>query len=360
MRLHRRRARWPLRLLLGLLALGAPLAGLVYALTDHPRAVQEAELDCPATTPPLRAGQDVKVLSWNVQYLAGRGYVFFYDTLAGDGPDTRPTPQSIARTLDEVAGVIRQEEPDVVLLQEVDRDSKRTDYADQMALIRARLGGAYPCAAAAYYHRAAFVPHPNIMGKVGLSLVTLSKTRIERATRYQLPRICGDPVTVAFNFKRAVLAVTLPVQGGRPLTALQTHMDAFAQGCDTMHKQVARVGEVLAATPAPWIMGGDFNLLGTPGAYQRLRERERAYFNPQTELAPLLARYASFPSPAQIDTGEPLYHTHFPNDPAVGRPDRTIDYFFSSAGLPRTGERIRQDAPKISDHFAMVTRVGLR
>lgn len=357
MRMNRRRVRWPLRLLLGLLALGALLAGLVYALTDHPRAVQAAELDCPSGTPSLRAGQEVKVLSWNVQYLAGRGYVFFYDTLAGDGPDTRPTRESIARTLDEVAGVIRQEDPDVVLLQEVDRDSKRTDYADQMALIQQKLGGEYPCSAAAYYHRATFVPHPKIMGKVGLSLVTLSKTRIESATRHQLPRICGDPVTVAFNFKRAVLGVTLPVEGGRPLTALQTHMDAFAQGCDTMQRQVAAVGDILAATPAPWVMGGDFNLLGTPGAYQRLRERERAYFNPQTELAPLMARYPSFPSPAQIDTGEARHFTHWPNDPAVGRPDRTIDYFFYSAGLPRTGERIRQDEPKISDHFAMLTVV---
>lgn len=359
MRLQPRRTRWLPRLLLGPLVLGLALAGLVYALTDHPQPTQAADVTCPEDTPPLRAGQDVKILSWNVQYLAGRGYVFFYDTLAGNGPDTRPTPESIARTLDEVVDVIRAENADVVMLQEVDRDSKRTDYADQLQLIQARLGGRYPCTATTYYHRAAFVPHPSIMGKVGLSLSTLSKTSIEVATRYQLPRICGDPVTVAFNFKRAVLGVTLPVQGSRPLTALHTHMDAFAQGCDTMQKQVAVVQELLDATPSPWVMGGDFNLLGTRAAYDRLRERERAYFNPQTELAPLMDNYESFPSRAQIDSGEARFITHFANDPAVGRPDRTIDYFFYSAGLPRTAERIRQDDPKISDHYAMLTTVRL-
>ncbi|PTA68937.1 endonuclease/exonuclease/phosphatase family protein [Deinococcus arcticus] len=357
MRLHSRRARWWPRALLGLLLLAGALAALVYALTDHPKPVQAAALTCPAATPTLNAGQPLKVLSWNVQYLAGRGYVFFYDTLAGDGPHTRPTPESLARTLDEVVAVIRQENPDLLLLQEVDQDSKRTDYADQLAQLQARLGGAYPCAASAYYHRAAFVPHPKIMGKVGLSLVTLSRYRLERATRHALPRICGDPLTVAFNFRRAVLGVTLPVRGGAPLTAYQTHMDAFAQGCDTMQKQVAAIGELLRATPGPWLMGGDFNLLGTAGAYTRLRERERAYFNPETELKPLMDAYDAFPNEAQIDTGEARYFTHFPNDPAVGRPDRTIDYFFYSPGLAHTAERIRQDRPKISDHFAMLTTV---
>ncbi|UBV41510.1 endonuclease/exonuclease/phosphatase family protein [Deinococcus taeanensis] len=351
--------RWLPRLLGGLLALVAVLAGLVYALTDHPGPVQAADLTCPATAPALRPGQDVRVLSWNVQYLAGRGYVFFYDTLAGDGPDARPTAASLARTLEEVVGVIREERPDLVLLQEVDRDSRRTDRQDQLALIQARLGGVYPCSATTYYHRAAFVPHPKIMGKVGLSLSALSRYRMSSATRYQLPRICGDPVTVAFNFKRAVLGVTLPVQGGKPLTAFQTHMDAFAQGCDTMGRQVAFVQDLLGRTPAPWVMAGDFNLLGTRGAYDRLRARERAYFNPRTELTPLMERYASFPSRAQIDSGDTRFITHFPNDPAVGKPDRTIDYFFYSPGLKRAQERVRQDEPKISDHYAMLTTLTL-
>lgn len=249
--------RWLPRLLAGLLLLAGVLAGLIYALTDHPKPVQAADLSCPDSAPTLRAGQAVRVMNWNVQYLAGRGYVFFYDTLNGDGPDTRPSPESLARTLDEVTRAIRQEQPDLILLQEIDRDSRRTDYQDQLALLQERLGGAFPCAASTYYHRAAFVPHPSIMGRVGLSLVTLSRYRLDTATRYQLPRICGDPVTVAFNFRRAVLGVTLPVQGGAPLSAFNTHMDAFAQGCDTMQRQAAFVNDLLGAAPTPWVMGGD-------------------------------------------------------------------------------------------------------
>lgn len=355
-------ARWPrllTRLLIGLLLLAALLTGLVYALTDHPKPVQAADLTCPASTPTLQSGQDIKVMTWNVQYLAGRGYVFYYDTVKGDGPDKRPTPESIARTLKEVQAVIRAENPDVLLLQEVDRDSARTDYQDQLKLIQDGLNGAYPCAAAAYYHRATFVPHPKIMGKVGLSLAILSKTRIETATRYQLPRICGDPITVAFNLKRAVLGVTLPVQGGSPLSAFSTHLDAFAQGCDTMRQQTQYIHDLLGKTPAPWIIGGDFNLIATRAAYNRLSDAEKTYFNPDTELKVLTDAYQSFPTLAQIDSNDPRYYTYYANDPTVGKADRTIDYLFYSAGLKRHDEHVRQDDPKISDHYAPMTTITL-
>ncbi len=53
-----------------------------------------------------------------------------------------------------------------------------------------------------------------------------------------------------------------------------------------------------------------------------------------------------------------MYFTHFPNDPAVGHADRTIDYFFYSPGLARKSEAIRQiTGPRISDHFPMFVTV---
>ena len=340
-----------------MVALALVLAGLVSALDYRPAPVEPADVSCPDTAPALRSGQDVRVLSWNVQYLAGRGYVFFYDLPRGDGPDTRPSAESLARTLDEVTDVIRAENPDVVVLQELDRDSSRTDHADQLLQIQQALAGAYPCTATAYYHKSAFVPLPQIMGPVHMSLGILSKSRIDAATRYRLPQICGDPVTVAFNFDRAVLSARLPVAGGRPLTVMDTHLDAFAQGCDTMTRQVGVVEDLLRDAEGPWLIAGDFNLLASDRAYGRLDAVQRGYFNPDTELRPLLDAYRHFPTTAQVDSGDPAYYTHFPNDPAVGRPDRTIDYFFYSRDLCPRDERIRQDSPKISDHFAMLTTV---
>lgn len=351
--------RWLKRLLVLVVVLALVLTGLVYWLTYHPKDVQAAPVRCAKNAPVLKAGQPVRVMSWNVQYLAGDGYVFYYDLPDGDGPDERPSKASIAKTLDDVVRVIREEDPDVVQLQEIDRGSDRTDNADQLALVQQKLGASlYPCTASAYYHKVKFLPLPQIWGKVGMSLGVLSKTKIESATRYQLPHICGDPATVAFNFDRAVLGVKLPTSSGKALTTMVTHLDAFAQGCDTMQRQVEGVEKILEKTPSPWLISGDFNLLATDKARAALQPVQRTYFAPHTELTPLLDAYESFPNEAQVDSGSPVYFTHFPNDPAVGHADRTIDYFFYSPGLARKSEAIRQiTGPRISDHFPMFVTV---
>lgn len=348
---------WAIRLAIGLVLLAVVAAGAVYALTYHPDDIEAGEVTCTEGAAPLKPGQQVRVMSWNIQYLAGRGYVFWYDVPDGTGPDKRPSKESLARTLQEVVQEIREEDPDVVLLQEVDRSSARTDGRDQLAQIKARLAGAYPCTASAYYWKSRFVPHPQVLGEVGMSLGVLSKTRIDGATRHQLPHICGNPVTVAFNFDRAVLATELAVRGGEPLTVLNTHLDAFAQGCDTMQRQVAAVREILADTDGAWVLGGDFNLLATRSAYDRLPKAQRRLYAPETELTPLLEDYRSFPSVADVDGGDPAYATHLSNDPAVTAPDRTIDYLFYADGLRVRAEEVRQDDPKVSDHFSVLATI---
>ena len=124
----------------GILVLGL-LGGAVYALTYHPAPVEPVPVVGSAQAPVLRAGQKLRILSWNVQYLAGKNQLFWYETTAGyQGPVAdRPSPEDLAQTLSEVARIITNEKPDIVLLQELDDGSKRTDYADQLSLLLERL-----------------------------------------------------------------------------------------------------------------------------------------------------------------------------------------------------------------------------
>jgi hypothetical protein len=61
--------------------------------------------------PALVPGQALKVMTWNVQYLAGKRYVFWND-LDGRATMKRPLLDDMAFSLDEVARVIRDEQPD--------------------------------------------------------------------------------------------------------------------------------------------------------------------------------------------------------------------------------------------------------
>ncbi|MEX6504131.1 endonuclease/exonuclease/phosphatase family protein [Pseudomonas zhanjiangensis] len=354
----------PLRLaLLSVPSALALLLGLTYLLSWRPAQKEVAPVACRAQAPLLQPGQALKVLTWNIQYLAGKGYVFWYDLPAGDGPDRRPSSADLALTLDEVVRVLREEQADVVLLQELHDGARASDYQDQLALLQARLVDLYPCSSQAFYWKAAFVPHPQILGSVGMKLATLSRYRIESAERLQLPRIPANPLSRSLNLQRALLVSHLPLRGGGRLAAINTHLDAFAQGDDTMRRQVAMtlgVLDRLQAAGTPWLLGGDFNLL-PPGQYQQLAPAQRSWYAPDSELRRLAERYPMIPSLEQASGAQQAaWYTHLPNDPQVHGADRTLDYLFHSPRLTPLDAHVRRhDTQGISDHLPLQARLLL-
>ncbi len=356
-----------------LLPLTALIAFIAYSWATNldPRPVELAELSCDPTAPPLRPGQELSVMSWNVQYMASKNYTFFYDLMDGSGPDTRPSREHIEQTLREVARVIVEEDPDVILLQEVDEGAGRTDLEDQTARLLELLPDDYVCRAEAFYWRADFVPDPNIMGPVGMKLVTLSRHRIDGATRVALAEVPKDPVTQLFFLKRAVLSTTLAVAGSsKGFAVLNTHLAAFAQGDDTMQRQVDQVAALTASreqTHRGWVAGGDFNLLAPPSSLEagpnpsfgRLSAGEQAYYNPTTELLTMYAAGHQSVPPLELINGPEAEeaHTFFPNNRAEG-PDRTLDYIFMPKSMRLVDGHVRRgDTLAISDHLPVVAKV---
>lgn len=356
--------RWVRRILIGVIALVVVLAAAIRLTTFHPPAEATESVTCPDDAPRLEAGQSLDVMSWNVQYMAGKDYVFWYDLLDESGPDERPSRQAITATFDEVARVIADEDPDVILLQEVDDGAARTDGEDQLARLLEQVSDDYACHASAFYWKAAFVPHPSIMGSVGMKLSTVSRYRIDDATRYQLAQMPNDLLTRQFDIRRAILEARLPVAGGSDLVLLNTHFDAFAQGSDTMQRQVAETRELLdEVTDAgePWVLGGDLNLLPPGRQYDDLGPQQQAYYQPDSELAVLTDTYDSVPSLDEANGPDrQAWFTHFPNDPAVDGPDRTIDYLFHAPNVTLGDHRVRgEDTLEVSDHLPVVATYTL-
>ena len=352
-----------MKLLLWLLGLMAIiLAALVIAawtLNFHPEDIQPAAIDCSGQPQTPIPGQTIKVLSWNVQYMAGKKNWFFYE----GGPDTAPEEADIRQTLDQVARVIKAEAPDIVLLQEIDEGAGRTHYIDQLRRLRERLGGSYPCRAQAFYWKSDFLPHPDIWGPVGMKLVILSKFRISKAARYQLPMMPENWILRQFNLKRALLEVRIPM-GNYEFTVMNTHLSAFAQGTHTMEKQVAAVKKILdrhTNVHRPWLVGGDFNLLPPGDAYQQLPAAQRSDYRPETEINPLFEAFHAIPGPKDMSSPQRRqWFTHFPNDPDIQAPNKTIDYIFYDDTLKRESAHVRQaDAWNISDHLPVVAEFTL-
>ena len=346
--------------LLGLLLVTAVLASLIYSVTWRPDAKEVLALSCPATAPVLVPGQALKVMTWNVQYLAGKRYVFWYNLVDGSGPDLRPTREDMAFSLDEVSRVIRDEQPDLVLLQELDENAKASDYQDQLALLQERLVDLYPCSTQAFTWKADLVPDWHILGSVGRKLVTLSRYQIEHAERLQLPVAEANIISRQFQPKPALLVNYLPLNDGGQIIAINTQFDAPSLDNRNLLHQMQATGVLLdkfESQGTPWLIGGDFNLLPI-GQFLRLPAELRACYSPDSELHLLWEKYPMVPSnPEATGIDRELWLTHFPNDPRVQAPDRTLDYLFYSPKLQRIEAYVRQeDTLSISDHLPVMGR----
>jgi endonuclease/exonuclease/phosphatase family metal-dependent hydrolase len=348
---------------ISLLLFALLLSSGIFLTTFHPDAIEDEAVVSLLPAPQLRPGQRLKVLSWNVQFLAGRpGNNFFFD----GGSDPWPSLQTVSSNAQAVADIIRQEDPDIVLLQELDDGAGRTHFQDQLQMVLDLLPQDYAEHTSTFYWLADFVPHSELLGGVGMKMSIISKYRLAEAKRYALPAITSDDiVSRQYNLKRAIQSTHLPIEGGGKLSVLNTHLSAYAQGSDTMVRQVAMVDRVfgdVGALGEPALLGGDFNLLPADSAYQHLDANSRKYYNIDgTEITPLLKRYGSVPSlPETLGDNRESWFTHIANDNHSEKPDKTIDYIFYTGKLTLNEHYVRSsDTLRISDHLPVVASFTL-
>ncbi len=330
---------------------------LVRFINYFPDKIEKQKVVCPLDTPVLPSDKKVKILNWNVQYMASKNYIFFYDLPDFKGKDIRPSLEHVNETINEVAKVITDEKPDILLLQEFNEGSSQSHGEDQLAKLMAILPSEYRCYTDAFYFKSKFIPQ-YYYGPVGMKLVILSKYKITEGTRFQLAQIPSDFVTQSFGFKRAVLQAEIPTTSGKNLYAMSTHLDAFSAGTNTMEVQVKEVASILQNLnneKKAWVISGDFNLLPMNWDKTKLNLDSQTFYNPKSEMEFLKDFKTSVSNSELNGKNQDQFYTHFPNNPEAKGPDRTIDYYFYSDNLIQKNYFIRRkDTLKISDHLPMI------
>ncbi len=292
---------------------------------------------------PLRPGAPFTVLCWNLQFCAGRSVEFFYD--GGPGVHVDPTEQ--ARTLAAVADVLAQERPDIALLQELDRDSARTQRRDQLQpLLRAV---DWACWATTPYHRARFVPvpPPRPLGRIDLHLAVLSRLPLRPGVRIDLPRLDEPRWRQALNLKRALLEMPVTLWGGGELRLGNTHFSAFSRGDGTLGRQVAKAAAWMRRDPV-FLLGGDLNLLPPGDAPARLSRDHQNYAERVNPLDRLTSEFQDVSGSAVAD---PSWRTYLPF--GAEAPDRRLDYLFTGSRLEVLDACVLHRYADISDHLPL-------
>ena len=231
---------------------------IVYAvMTDYKPAEKEliAKSDNPSI---LNDSLSLTLLTWNIGYAGLDKQMDFFK----DGGTKVITPEP--NFLENVSGIsdflLRNDTVDFILIQEIDRDSKRSYRTDEYENISKKLPE-YGSFFATNYN-VFFVPAPpeNPMGKVVSGIATYSKYIPNSSVRYSLPGDFGFP-TQLFYLDRCFMVNRYTLSGGKELIIINTHNEAFDEG-DIRKAQMETIREFILNEYKSGnyvIAGGDWN-----------------------------------------------------------------------------------------------------
>ncbi len=245
-------------LLIAVLVIGF-ICLIAYAIVSDYKP-EEKEIISQAEKPStLKDSLTLTLLSWNIGYAGlDKDMDFFYD-----GGTKVITPESVCRNnMTEIGNFLRNNDSiDFILLQEVDKKSKRSYRIDEYASIAKELAGHTPSFAKNY--DVFFVPMPvsNPMGKVLSGLASYSKYVPGSVTRYSLPGDFGFP-TQLFYLDRCFLVNRYKLSGAKELVIINTHNEAFDDSGDIRKAQMEKLKEFVLNEYNSGnyvIAGGDWN-----------------------------------------------------------------------------------------------------
>lgn len=206
----------------------------------------------------------VKVMTWNIKFGGGR-IDFWFDC---HGDRVLMTESEVLSNLQGLAEFINQFQPDILLLQEADVQSKRCAYVDQVQWLLDNTDLNFGVYASQWLNQ--YVPSDGI-GPVDSGNAVLSRWPFQSADRIALDlRTDQDALTKMFYLKRNILKTKVDLPGTNDLWVLNIHTSAFSQD-GTKHKQLDRLKaemDALHLADEPFVAGGDFNTI-PPGSVKQ-------------------------------------------------------------------------------------------
>ena len=301
----------------------------------------------------LAAGDSIKFVAWNIGYGAlGDNADFFMDggKMVYTGDEAR-----VRANMDDMVGVIKAQDPDILLLQEIDLNSSRSRHINE-TLYFDGLGYNNMAFANNFKVEFFFILVPPY-GHIDSGIATYSSYQTTSATRVQLPCPFTWPVRT-FNLKRCLLITRIPVEGGKELVIVNLHLEAYDDGegkaaqaqmlMDILNEETAKGNYVIA--------GGDFNQ-----TFSNVENKFPVYPEQWQAAAFDVAPYADnwqFLMSSDIASSRSLY------TPLAGNDPNSLQYYIIDGFI--VSSNIRVDSYEIldlgfvsSDHNPQVLNITL-
>jgi endonuclease/exonuclease/phosphatase family metal-dependent hydrolase len=305
----------------------------------------------------------IKIMSWNIRFGIGRGEWF------GDACGTKAiyTKEEVLSNLQLIVDRINQVKPDILLLQEVDINSKRSGYINQLEWIMAHTYFNY--SAYGMQWQAQFIPSDGL-GRLLEANAILSRWPIGHSERIQLAlRGDQDNLTRYFYERCCLIKAKIEIPGYSGLYALNIHASAFATD-DTKYKHFITFREELDKIDSDnewFVAGGDLNTL-PPGSDSTdfcledicpgesfhqpgdaPQHKDGSNYAPEQEwLTPFYSAYNCAVPLNVYQKNQSTYFTHTTEPEKTW--NRTLDYLFTNGNWQLNSTVTHQEFLKESDH----------
>lgn len=349
-----------------------------FGFDREPVPVLRAEVLTPAAPDP----DALVVMAWNVKYGAKRAN-FWFDYW---GDEVELPPEVVSQNLADLAALVREVDPDVLLVEEIEVGSRRSAYVDMVQVLLDQTSLNY----AAYFSTwdSRYVASEGV-GRIDLGNAIFSKYPIPFAERIRQPdRTDQSGLVSTFYIHRMIGRAVLDL-GPREVAAFVVHTEAYDRD-GTKRRQLEQIHDEVSRETRPLVLGGDFNELPpTAARIQGFDDEHPSALGTEFEQPPYTPE-AMRPFYDELSCFVPLerygvtedeqrpFFTHTVIGPGQlgngGEPafwNRTLDYLFirrtdrwtpGSTDVLQTPGRlgITSDPMTLSDHAPVVGRWEIR
>lgn len=242
---------------------------MAYVFLSYSRLPEKMELEVMnQSEKTVEVGKEYTALTYNIGYGSlSDDYSFFLDEADWkDGTHTVGkygkglSRNSIIENIEGEAAVLREVLPDFILLQEVDEDATRSYHINEAEYFMATFPYMNATYAENFHSPWLNLPLTDPHGIVNAGLLTLSRFRINYAERRSYP--IADDFSKLFDLDRCFSVQRFPVEGGKTLVLVNSHMSAYDEGGVIRKLQLELLTSFMEEEYAKgnWvIIGGDFN-----------------------------------------------------------------------------------------------------
>jgi endonuclease/exonuclease/phosphatase family metal-dependent hydrolase len=284
----------------------------------------------------------LSVVTYNIKF-GGARITFFWEC----GERYNMTSEEVNVNMAGLAEIVREIDPDILMLQEVDIEATRSAYVDQVQYLLDNTDLNYGAYASQW--KSDYIPSDGL-GRTESGIATLARWPLVEAERVALPLQVEQPALDRyFYLKRAILRAQVEVPGMDDFWSINTHLEAFSED-GTKQTQIGILEEelmALDAAGATFVAGGDFNSL--PRDSEQLSDfadecdglfKGDSYVGEEDFLDTLFSEYSSA-MPADEYSADNAPWFSFSGDGVEWT--RTLDYLFTNASWVDGSGVVHQD-----------------